>query len=152
MHTTTDKVLRAPPKRPKRRRLVGILAALVLLVSVSTAVTTAVEEPTPVQAGTTDCVVGILVGGAGFISLWLAPPAGVAAWLGWGSALTGTALSVQSCQTSYLRSVLQNHQLNNCATVYFYGIAWNRAYYGRYGSSSGPFVSGGGGGGCSGSW
>lgn len=93
--------------RPQQRlaRLLLVIAALLALTAVSVTVLEQVHV-VPAEAGVFDCVAGLLASGFTFISMAVDPPAGIAAIFGWGAGAVGSALSVKSCQTGSLKSMI----------------------------------------------
>lgn len=135
---------------PARRRRWRPVAAVAIALALSTSAVQAVETVHVTAVTPLVCVAGILSTGVGFIALAAAPPVGVIAWLAWGSASVTGVLSVQACQTTWLKSAIGNYyRQHGFSGAVWYGYA--RDWWGRlYGSYGG--VGSGGGGGGSGSW
>lgn len=129
------------------------LFVVFLLVAATTVVVVEHADPPVAEATTHQCVAGVLLTGAGFVATAMDPPAGVIAWIVWGSAIGGLGLTIQGCQTNWMINAVSNWRLRTCGQpTYFLGYvlqfrnfrwSWYAAYAG---------VGAGGGGGCSGSW
>lgn len=94
---------------PKKKKLARILLIVGICLTITVATVVVLEETThlvPVEAGAFDCVAGLLATGFTFISMAMAPPAGVAAIFGWGAGAVSTGLSVSACQTGALKNMI----------------------------------------------
>jgi len=135
--------------------IVAALSLVLAATAVTITVVHEVKEPATAEASAGACVVGILSGGAGIVTTALSGGvAPIIAYLGWGSQIVGFGISIQSCQTGYLKNILQNYRARSChgnvaALTYLGGVyVWPGTLVGYKYSGVGT----GGGGGCSGSW